>query len=341
MKVQLYLLLSISLGFCALAEGYGPNVAVTSNQEPAPQSAETQEATRLAQAVVKLFGEGKYDEAYPLAKRALELREKELGKDDAEVLNAVLNLAEVQWKRGKYDDSKRLFDRVLHTYERTLGPDNIGLTGILNRIALVYFSFGQFDVTEKLYKRSIAIREKALGPDHVDVARAQYELAEYYQFQGDYKKAEPLYERVLDIRRRTSASPESIAEAIDRYACVLRKDKRIDEAERMEMAAAPSTEGSAYNGPYLGGGVLNGRALNLVQPPYPAEARSSRASGRVTVRIVISEKGDVIRVCAIDGPKVLMKASESAAARSKFTPTRLSGQPVRVMGLIIYNYVPY
>ena len=49
------------------------NQAPLAGQNPASQNAEVEESLRLGQAVVKLFGEGKYDEAYPLAKRALEL----------------------------------------------------------------------------------------------------------------------------------------------------------------------------------------------------------------------------------------------------------------------------
>lgn len=86
-------------------------------------------------------------------------------------------------------------------------------------------------------------------------------------------------------------------------------------------------------------GVINGKALKLVAPPYPAEARASRISGTVNVSVTIDETGKVIRACAVSGAKELQRASEIAAYQSKFSPTVLSGQPVKVIGIIVYKYV--
>lgn len=89
----------------------------------------------------------------------------------------------------------------------------------------------------------------------------------------------------------------------------------------------------------ISGGVLNGKAVRLVQPPYPAIARSARASGQVRVQIVIDENGNVISAAPISGHPLLQGAAVSAARSSKFTPTKLSGMPVKVSGVIIYNFV--
>lgn len=319
--------------------GNTPQTTGQNTEAAASQTPELDEAARLTVSIVKLYGEGKYDEAFPLAKRAVQLREKALGKDDELLAAAVFNLAEIQWQRGRYDESRGLFERALRSYERSLGSGNIRLARIWDRLALVYYAFGQAAETEKLYKQSLAIREKALGSEHSEVSRSLYNLAEFYQFQGDYKKAEPLYKRVLEIGTKTSADPGSIEEAIDRYACLLRKEKRIQEADQIEGREIKAPSPGEDSGQFINGGVVNGKALNLVQPPYPEEARATRPSGKVTVRVLISETGNVIRACAIEGPKLLMKASESAAARSKFSPTTLEGKPVRVSGMIIYNYV--
>ncbi|HVS81296.1 MAG TPA: tetratricopeptide repeat protein [Pyrinomonadaceae bacterium] len=338
-KATLLLLLAT---ISAIAQSSTPTTqqTVSQSKEGLPsQSPELAEASRLSASVVKLYNEGKYDEAFPMAKRAVELREKVLGKDDEGVASAVLNLAEIQWARRKYNESRSLFERAVQSYQRTLGPENPRLGDILDRLALNYYALGQPAETEKLYKRSLAVREKAFGSDHSDVQRSLYRLAEFYQFQGEYKQAEPLYKRLLEIRTRTNANAESIAEAVDRYACLLRKEKRAQEADQLEGHGISLLYPGEDSGQFIMGGVVNGRALNLVTPPYPVEARASRESGKVTVRVLINESGDVIRACAIEGPKLLTKASESAAARSKFSPTTLDGKPVKVNGVIIYNYV--
>jgi len=89
----------------------------------------------------------------------------------------------------------------------------------------------------------------------------------------------------------------------------------------------------------ISGGVLNGKAVRLVQPPYPAIARSAHASGQVKVQIVIDENGNVISAAPISGHPLLQGAAVAAARSSKFTPTKLSGMPVKVSGVIIYNFV--
>ena len=89
----------------------------------------------------------------------------------------------------------------------------------------------------------------------------------------------------------------------------------------------------------ISGGVLNGKAVHLVTPPYPAIARSAHASGSVQVQVLIDENGNVISAHAVSGHPLLQAAATAAARASKFTPTKLSGQPVKVNGVIIYNFV--
>lgn len=89
----------------------------------------------------------------------------------------------------------------------------------------------------------------------------------------------------------------------------------------------------------ISGGVLNGKAVRLVTPPYPAIARSAHAGGQVTVQVLIDENGNVIAAHAASGHPLLQAAAVQAARASKFTPTKLSGQPVKVNGVIIYNFV--
>ena len=89
----------------------------------------------------------------------------------------------------------------------------------------------------------------------------------------------------------------------------------------------------------ISGGVLNGKAVHLVQPPYPAIARQAHASGTVVVQVVIDENGNVIAAHAQSGHPLLQAAAVNAARASKFSPTKLSGQPVKVSGIIQYNFV--
>jgi Ca-activated chloride channel family protein len=88
----------------------------------------------------------------------------------------------------------------------------------------------------------------------------------------------------------------------------------------------------------VSGGVLNGKALSLPKPVYPAGAKVVGVTGTVVVEVLIDESGKVISARALSGPQMLQAASAEAARRAKFSPTILSGQPVKVIGRITYNF---
>ena len=98
-------------------------------------------------------------------------------------------------------------------------------------------------------------------------------------------------------------------------------------------------EGATPTGNEITGGVLNGKALALPQPTYPALARAAHASGTVTVQVLIDEEGNVKNAHAVDGHPLLQPVCLAAARQAKFSPTLLDGEPVKVSGVIKYNFI--
>ena len=89
----------------------------------------------------------------------------------------------------------------------------------------------------------------------------------------------------------------------------------------------------------ISGGVLNGRAISLPKPVYPPIAKAAHVSGTVMVQVTVDENGNVIAAHAVSGHPLLQGSAVAAARQAKFSPTKLSGQPVKVSGVIIYNFV--
>jgi protein TonB len=89
----------------------------------------------------------------------------------------------------------------------------------------------------------------------------------------------------------------------------------------------------------ISGGVLNGKAISLPKPAYPPIARQAHASGTVVVQVTIDENGGVISARAVSGHPLLQAVAVAAARGARFSPTKLSGQPVKVTGVITYNFV--
>jgi TonB family protein len=126
---------------------------------------------------------------------------------------------------------------------------------------------------------------------------------------------------------RSSPSPQPSLKTDD-------KDKRAD----VSPPPYPSPKASAPR--TISAGVLNGKAISLPKPPYPPAARAVRASGSVSVQVLIDESGRVISATAVSGHPLLQAAAVAAARQARFSPTMLSGQSVKVSGVITYNFVP-
>lgn len=117
--------------------------------------------------------------------------------------------------------------------------------------------------------------------------------------------------------------------AMDGQILKTEKEERREEEASMERSQERS----------INGGVLNGSATILPPPVYPVIARQAHASGAVNVQIMIDEGGNVIDAHAVSGHPLLQAAAVKAARQAIFKPTRLKGEPVRVTGLLVYNFV--
>jgi periplasmic protein TonB len=111
---------------------------------------------------------------------------------------------------------------------------------------------------------------------------------------------------------------------------------KVNIAEEPPPPAAPSP--TPRTAP-ISGGVLNGKAISLPKPQYPPIARAAHAAGTVVVQVLIDENGSVVSAKAVSGHPLLQAVAVAAARQARFSPTKLSGQPVKVTGVIQYNFV--
>lgn len=111
--------------------------------------------------------------------------------------------------------------------------------------------------------------------------------------------------------------------------------------QKVQIADEPPPPASTPTPPRapISGGVLNGKAINLPKPAYPPIARAAHAAGTVVVQVLIDENGAVVSAHAVSGHPLLQAAAVGAAKQARFSPTKLSGQPVKVTGVIQYNFV--
>jgi len=313
------------------------------------QTSQTDEATRLNTEVIKLFKEKNYKDAIPVAEKVVKLREQELGANHFKTGEALLNLGFIQSANGDKDEAQKNLEKAIVIYQEKTDLDRdsrIKLAHMLETVAFYRYENRKFEKAKDFYQKAAELREKLHGQDALETTSALWLLASIYQLQKDYKMAEKTYRRVYEIRaKKLERSDWNVQDAQNRYYCMSVRNDSSDEA--MSLIKSLQANNSNTDQPQtnlspklIRGGVINGKATYLAKPPYPQEARSSRAEGAVKVQATIDEQGKIIFACAISGNKLLYEASELAAYQSTFSPTILSGKPVKVTGVIVYNFVP-
>ena len=227
------------------------------------QSPEIKEAEQLSAQVVKLYQSGKFDDALPLAERALALREKVLGSDNELVAAALRNLAEVQLAKKRNKEAEATYEKYLSVYGKVLGETNSNFINALDRYVCLLVGINR--------------RDKAL-----EIQNRLYKLDNKFDYDD------------------TGKTP----------------------AKNLEMA-----------------GLMLGKIVNLPRPNYLAEAKQAGISGSVVFKITVDETGKVVAAKALCGHPLLVKGAETSIQQAQYKPTIISGQPVKVTGVAIYNFV--
>ena len=312
------------------------------------KSAELAEASELSRKVVTLYTEQKFAEALPLAERAFKLRESVLGKEDVRVADAASNVARVLIALGKWSKADEYLRRAVSIYEKSpAGQKSLAHARTLDTLVTVSrFWKSDFTGAAEYAERSLAIKENLAGIAEQELISNLYTLAELYELRDRTKDAVALQKRVIAIReKKAGEEPYRLFVALERFICLTERLKLDEEAERAlgrlsevaEEIKRKMNEPRPAADTTVAGGVINGKALSKPPPPYPPAARDARVSGQVKVWITVNEGGRVIEAAACGHP-LLTDASVRAAYAARFSPTLLSGKPVKVTGMITYNF---
>ena len=266
----------------------------------------------------------------------MEIREKLLPPADPLVVAALTNLGDLYIAKGDHNAAKQPFERLLAMLEEKLGPTDPNVAIALDRLAVIHYQLKNMDKAEQMYQRAVEVREKAFGPEDVKVAHALFVQAQFYRYRKDFYRALSGYKRALLIYSKTNGvTTTEIERASKGLYCVAYQSKKPDildaiEEIRKQLAPPPTPPGD----------ILNGRAIALGRPAYPDLARIQGISGTVWALVDIDETGKVINASDMcQGPPYLSESAVKAAYQSRFTPTKVSGVPVRVRGLITFNFV--
>ena len=116
------------------------------------------------------------------------------------------SLADLYFKQKASEKARPLYERALSIWEKLGGHDYEGAISALNRLAQIALTDGRFDEAEALIRRAMGSTEKTLGLAHVDVARFLTTLVEVSIKKRKYELAETEIDRFKSILGSSSDS---------------------------------------------------------------------------------------------------------------------------------------
>src|SRR5260370_22252209 len=132
--------------------------------------AEDDDPNALNQQVNQLIEQGKYQEAIPIAERAVEVSKRVRGPEQPETVEALNNLGLLFQKIGDYAKAEPLFQEALRIRQKVLGPEHPDTATSLNNLAGLYYDMGENAKAQPLTQEALQIRQKAFGSEHTDTA---------------------------------------------------------------------------------------------------------------------------------------------------------------------------
>lgn len=146
----------------------------------------------LNEQVSQLHKQGKFNQAYPIARRYVASARAQYGEEHLQFATALAWLAEIYRGQGRYTEAEPNYKRSIAIQEKTSSGE-AGVANTLANLGVLYEAQGRYADAEKAFKRILSTSEKTLGPQHQSVAMTQSNLAGIYQQQGRHHDAERLY----------------------------------------------------------------------------------------------------------------------------------------------------
>jgi TonB family protein len=141
---------------------------------------------------------------------------------------------------------------------------------------------------------------------------------------------------ILVLTVLSEVDPKNIARFLESFKLIEKsqKDAFSDSPPPPPPPPAPDRKDAIR----VSGGVLQALGTKKVEPEYPPIAKVAGAEGVVNIRVTVSEEGRVVEAEVIDGHPLLRDAALQAARQWEFKPTELPSKPVKVIGVLTFNF---
>lgn len=226
-----------------------------------------QSAEALNQQIGKLFQQGKFADAIPLAEKAVEI-EKRTSKTSEQYAIALTNLGVIrkEWvkqlrkraaeldgndRRKLLEDAteqgekaKSIFRDALDVYAVTSKTETFGAASVKAQLAWTIHNFvvlysiaksrEQIDEAERLFSESIATQERLGAADSDLLMRTVLDFADFYMKYVNFEKALPLYAKYSSaVERKYGGNSKGLVPALRAYKEIFSITERPDDAKKM------------------------------------------------------------------------------------------------------------
>jgi tetratricopeptide (TPR) repeat protein/primosomal replication protein N len=295
-------------------------------------------------AAVEALKAGKLDSALTLNKEALEIGITAYGPDSPLVALVHNNLGVVYRAKEKYTDAIASFEEAARVFAVAGSSWTLQRILSIEALAVTLRLSGDHLRAEKTYLLAIAVAEAAYGVDSFEMFSPTLGFAKHLAISGKLHRADDFYIKAYRIayKNRSDAELESVEDSRNCFVFGQNRDEigRYFFGDALSAVREDIDRANPAVRSVRSGGIVNGRAISLPKPAYPMTVTRPRPAGIVNVRVLIDTEGKVIEAKATCGHPELAKVSVSAARRSMFSPTLIDGKPVKVSGVIVYNFVP-
>ncbi len=119
---------------------------------------------------------GRYDEAEPLFRQALEIDKTTIGETHPDYATRLNNLASLLKNVGRYDEAEPLYRQALEIRKAALGETHPDYAQSLNNLAVLYYDMKRYADAEPLMAEALRIFEATLPPEHPSIAASRRDL---------------------------------------------------------------------------------------------------------------------------------------------------------------------
>ena len=182
------------------------------------------EASTLNELAEALREDGRFEDAEPLYRRALAIREQAFGPRSVETAHSLNNLALLLRARGQTDEAATKFADAVAIWKQTLGPRDPQVAVGLSNQSLIARDLGKFEDSERLVREALEIRLATLGEVHPQTANSLMALGQTLNLRGRNRDAVAPMARALEIRRKIYGANNTIVDSSLNNLASLRQD---------------------------------------------------------------------------------------------------------------------